>query len=84
MTVAIPVVKPVVTGYGMNLIRVPSRNAPMAMRRTPAMNPAVSRPASPCLETMGARMTTNAAVGPVTWNLQPPRSDTERPAKIAV
>ncbi len=45
------------------------------------MKPAVSRPASPCLVTMGARMTTNAAVGPVTWNLQPPRSATDEPGE---
>ncbi len=84
ITAAMPVVKPVVTGYGMYLMRSPSRKAPIATSRPPAMNPAVSSPERPYLVTIGARMTTNAAVGPVTWNLQPPRSETEKPAKMAV
>ena len=34
ITVAMPVVKPVVTGYGMNLMSVPSRQAPIATSRS--------------------------------------------------
>ena len=64
ITVAIPAVKPVVTGYGMNSMSSPRRATPIATSMTPAMIPAVSSPESPCLFTIGARMTTNAAVGP--------------------
>ena len=84
MTVAIPAVKPVVTGCGMNWISRPSRATPIANRRTPANSPAVSSPASPSRDTMGARITTNAAVGPVTWNFEPPASAVTMPATIAV
>ena len=66
ITVAMPVVKPVVTGWGMNCIRRPRRATPIATKSTPAMKPAVSRPLRPYWVTMGARITTNAAVGPVT------------------
>ena len=38
----------------------------------------------PNRETTGARMTTKAAVGPVTWKREPPRSGTTSPAMIAV
>jgi hypothetical protein len=48
------------------------------------MRPAVSSPDNPCRATIGAKMTTNAAVGPVTWNLQPPVRATVAPAKMAV
>jgi hypothetical protein len=84
ITVAIPVVKPVVTGCGMYWMSLPIRAMPIATSINPAMNPAVSSPVSPWADTIGARMTTNAAVGPVTWNLLPPSSATSAPAKIAV
>jgi len=48
------------------------------------MRPAVSSPASPYLDTMGARMTTNAAVGPVTWCFDPPSRAATVPPTIAV
>ena len=38
----------------------------------------------PKRETIGARITTKAAVGPVTWNREPPRSGTKSPATMAV
>ena len=84
MTVAMPAVKPVVTGWGMNSMSRPRRIAPIATSRTPAMRPAVSSPERPYLVTIGARMTMNAAVGPVTWCFEPPSSATTKPATIAV
>ena len=47
MITAMPVVKPVTTGYGMNLIAAPSRASPKAMRISPAMIVATSRPSTP-------------------------------------
>ena len=84
ITVAMPAVKPVVTGYGMNWMKRPRRAAPIATRRTPAMRPAVRSPEMPWRVTIGARITTNAAVGPVTWNFEPPASAATVPAMIAV
>ena len=51
---------------------------------TPAIIPATSRPPGPKRWTIGTRMTTNAAVGPVTWNRVPPSSAQVNPAMIAV
>ena len=79
-----PVVNPVVIGCGMNWISRPRRKSPMASSSTPAIPPATSKPASPCLTRMGERMTMNAAVGPLTWKRDPPRSGTTIPATIAV
>ncbi|MFT3915000.1 MAG: hypothetical protein QM704_13050 [Anaeromyxobacteraceae bacterium] len=47
MTVAMPAVKPVVTGCGMNSMSFPIRRRPIPMSRTPAMRPATSRPEWP-------------------------------------
>ena len=44
MTTAMPLVKPAVTGYGMNLTAPPSRVRPMTMSMTPAMTVASTRP----------------------------------------
>ncbi len=84
MTVPMPAVKPVVTGCGMNWIRRPRRKRPIATRSTPAIPPATNRPSRPWRTRMGARITTNAAVGPLTWKREPPRTATTRPATIAV
>lgn len=57
---------------------------PIATRSRPAISPAVSKPLAPYLAVMGARMTMNAAVGPVTWCFEPPVSATTMPATMAV
>ena len=44
---AMPLVKPVTTGYGMNLIAPPKRARPMAISRTPAMSVQIVRPSTP-------------------------------------
>ena len=47
ITVAIPAVKPVVTGWGMNSMNWPRRPRPMAIRMSPPMIPETSSPAMP-------------------------------------
>ena len=84
ITVAMPAVKPVVTGCGMNSTSRPRRAAPIPTSRRPAMRPAVRSPERPKRDTIGPRTTTKAAVGPVTWNLDPPVSAATVPATIAV
>ena len=63
---AMPEVKPSVTGSGMYSISRPRRASPISSRNTPEISVATSRPARPnCCET-GYRITTKAAVGPET------------------
>ena len=47
MISAMPLVKPVTTGNGMNLIAPPSRASPNPTRITPPMSVATSRPSTP-------------------------------------
>ena len=47
MVTAIPLVKPTTMGYGMNLMIVPSLNAPSKMRKTPAIMVATISPDIP-------------------------------------
>ena len=50
----------------MNSISRPKRATPIASWMTPAMNVAISSPPSPNWIEIGCKMTTKAAVGPVT------------------
>ncbi len=84
MTVAMPAVKPVVTGWGMNSMSRPNRSSPMSTSTAPARSPESNSPPRPCLATMGARMTMNAAVGPETCVREPPSSEMASPATMAV
>jgi len=84
MTTAMPAVNPVVTGCGMNSMSRPIRRAPIARRMRPAITEASSSPARPSRLAIGASTTTNAAVGPVTCVIEPPRSATTAPATMAV
>jgi hypothetical protein len=68
----------------MNSIRRPARKAPIARRMSPAITEARSSPARPRREAIGASTTTKAAVGPVTWVIDPPSSATSAPATMAV
>jgi hypothetical protein len=47
ITVAMPAVKPVVTGCGMNSMNCPSRPSPIPIRISPPMIPEISSPAMP-------------------------------------
>ena len=52
MMTAIPLVKPVTTGYGMNLIAPPKRARPNTISMTPAMIVTIVRPSRPYRVTM--------------------------------
>ena len=45
MMIAMPLVKPMMTGYGMNLMTLPRRAIDIATSRAPAMIVAMARPA---------------------------------------
>ena len=47
ISTAMPLVNPMVTGYGMNLIIEPSLTAPMTNRNTPAMIVQIARFSGP-------------------------------------
>ena len=84
MVTAMPEVKPVVTGNGMNLMRDPILNTPKRMRKSPASSVHITNPLKPKLATTPAIITTKAPVGPPIWNLLPPSSDIINPATTAV
>ena len=84
MMSAMPLVKPMVTGKGMNLIAPPSRTRPNRSRITPAIRVAAASPSTPCFWTIAYTMTTNAPVGPPIWTREPPNAEMRNPATIAV
>ena len=84
MMSAIPLVKPIMTGCGTNLITPPRRMAPMPMSRSPAMTVAMRRPSIPYFATIPAIMMTNAPVGPPICTREPPSAEMMNPATIAV
>ena len=81
---AIPAVKPVVIGYGMNLISEPILNNPIKIRIIPASIVATTNPSTPSLATIPATIVANAAVGPEICTLEPPRNAIMNPPVIAV
>jgi hypothetical protein len=64
MRMAMPFVKPMVTGRGMYFTAVPKPVTAMSMRITPAIMVTISRPETPWAVMIPATMTTNAPVGP--------------------
>ena len=64
MRTAMPLVKPMTTGRGMNLTAVPRPVSPSRTSMTPAMIVQTNRPSMPCVATMPETTTTNAPVGP--------------------
>ena len=81
---AIPLVKPVTTGYGMNLIAPPNRARPSPMSRKPARTVQIVSPSTPYFATIPYTMTTNAPVGPPIWTRLPPSAEMRNPATTAV
>ena len=59
-----PAVNPTVTGYGMNLMYVPSLSKPMPASISPASIVASNKPSSPCACAVAATSTMNAPAGP--------------------
>ena len=84
MMIAMPVVNPITIEIGMNRIRVPSRNAPIAKRSTPAIIVAMRRLAMPYFSAIAYSRPTKAPAGPAICTREPPRSDTINPPTIAV
>ncbi len=84
MITAMPVVKPTITGSGMNLMTPPSRPRPIASRMAPAISVATCRPAMPYCAVMPASTAMKAPVGPEICTRVPPSSAVARPAMIAV
>ncbi len=84
MISAIPLVNPMVTGKGMNLIAPPMRMNPNTTRITPAISVATRSPSTPYRWTMPATITTNAPVGPPICTREPPRAEIRNPAMMAV
>ena len=79
IVIAMPQVKPTVTGCGTNLIRLPSRRAPITNRMAPAIIVHSSRSARPYCATMSAIRPTNAPAGPPICTREPPRAETINP-----
>ena len=84
IVIAMPQVKPVVTGCGMNLISVPSRAAPKANKNTPDMAVQIRRLGSPYCRMIAYTSPTKAPAGPPICTREPPRAETMNPPMIAV
>ncbi len=84
ITTPMPAVKPVVTGCGTNWISRPMCIRPIPSSSTPASIDASIRPPGPKRADTGASSTTNAAVGPETFQREPPKSGISAPATIEV
>jgi hypothetical protein len=80
---AIPLVKPMTTGRGMNFTAVPSPVAPRITSMTPAISVHMNRPSRPYLATMPKTTTTKAPVGPPICVVDPPKAEIRNPATIA-
>jgi hypothetical protein len=61
---AIPLVKPMTMGRGINLTAVPKPVKPRNSKITPAIIVTISKPESPCRAMIPATITTKAPVGP--------------------
>ena len=64
MIMAMPEVKPMITGMGMKPISRPRRKMPASRRRTPAAKQAKKTPCRPYCATMPMRTALMAPVGP--------------------
>ncbi len=84
MMIAMPLVKPVTTGYGMNLMSVPNLLAPSTIKITPAISAQTTSASGPCFITIGASSGTNAPAGPPICTREPPSAETRSPPMIAV
>ena len=67
MTMAMPEVKPVITGMGMMDTRRPTFSRAITSSITPDRRPAVSTPCRPYRADRVMRMAAMAPVGPLIW-----------------
>ena len=84
MMMAMPEVKPMMTGIGMKLIKRPSLKTPANSSRTPAAKQAKNTPCRPYSATMPTSTALIAPVGPEIWYDAPPRMAMTTPAMMAV
>ena len=68
----------------MNLKIAPIRHSPITTSITPAMMVAITSPCIPYWATMPETITINAPVGPPIRYLDPPKTETRKPATTAV
>ncbi len=80
---AMPLVKPMTTGRGMNLTAAPMPVTPSMTSITPAIIVHMNRPSTPYFATMPATTTTKAPVGPPIWTRDPPSAEIMKPVTIA-
>ena len=64
MMIAIPEVKPVITGAGINEVNVPNRRIPARSNKIPAKNVASNTPCIPCVAAIDIKIAAIAPVGP--------------------
>jgi hypothetical protein len=83
MSTAMPLVKPITTGRGINLTAVPMPVAPRMTNIIPAMTVHINSLSMPCAATIPATTTTNAPVGPPIWVFDPPRAEIRKPVTMA-
>ena len=81
---AIPLVKPMMSECGMNLITAPSLASPIMMSITPAIKVEMMSPSTPYTCTIPYTITMNAPVGPPICTRLPPIADITKPATTAV
>jgi len=84
MMIAMPAVKPTMTGLGMNLMTLPRRASPMIRSMQPAITVAACSPAIPYCAVMPASTAMKAPVGPEICTRVPPAIEVTRPATMAV
>src|SRR6266851_2061320 len=83
MRMAIPFVKPTMTGRGKYLTAVPMPVTPSKTRRTPAIMVQVKSPSMPYFATIPETTTTNAPVGPPICVFDPPSAEIKNPVTMA-
>ena len=84
ISTAMPLVKPIITATGINLISTPMRKKPMIHSMAPDISVASSKPLTPYCSTMPYTMTINAPAGPPICTREPLNSEIRKPAIIAV
>ena len=84
ISTAMPLVKPIITATGINLINMPMRKKPIIHSITPDINVASSSPPTPYCSTMPYTITINAPAGPPICTREPLKSEIKKPAIMAV
>ncbi len=83
MRMAMPFVKPMITGRGKYLTADPIPVAPRIRSSKPAIMVQVNRPSMPYFAMIPETTTTNAPVGPPIWVFEPPSAEIRKPVTIA-